>query len=234
TPAGQELYEFIKPFFDNLHPMADKLRGGVAQAIRIGASEIVLRDHLPALIEKIRERFPRLRFSLREAYQPQLEAWLEQQEIDLAVTLLHQKPSKGIDSLALLKMPLILLVAKNNGLKSAAELWNRDRIDEPLISLPANETICKSFQSDLAKRKVDWFPSCDVNSLNLIETYVANGYGIGLSIQIPNKKLPSGIRALPLPGFEPVTLGVLWRGKPSPLTQAFLDELKLRARMFMT
>src|SRR5437762_11761543 len=42
TPAGHELFDFIKPFFDNLGPVADKLRGGAAQAIRIGASEIVL------------------------------------------------------------------------------------------------------------------------------------------------------------------------------------------------
>src|ERR1039457_3795815 len=45
TPPGEKLYQFIKPFFDNLAPMADKLRGGSSQHIRIGASEIVLRDH---------------------------------------------------------------------------------------------------------------------------------------------------------------------------------------------
>src|ERR1051325_1469402 len=47
TPAGTELYAFIKPFFDNLGPMAEKLRGGEAQHIRIAASEIVLREYLP-------------------------------------------------------------------------------------------------------------------------------------------------------------------------------------------
>src|SRR3989454_959314 len=41
TPAGEELYQFIRPFFDNLNSMADKLRGGVSQQMRIGASEIV-------------------------------------------------------------------------------------------------------------------------------------------------------------------------------------------------
>ncbi len=232
TAAGSELFHFIQPFFGNLSSITAKLQGGTAHQIRIGASEIVLRDHLPALIEKVRERFPQLRLSLREAYQPQLETWLEQQEIDLALTLIHDKPSPGIHSLALLKMPLVLLVNKKNKLKSAEELWKRDRIDETLICLPANEVMCKNFQHGLAKLNLDWFPNFDVNSLNLIETYVAGGYGIGLSIDIPQGKLPPEIRALPLPGFEPVTFGVLWRGKPSPLTQAFLDELQVRARRF--
>src|SRR5215468_2865909 len=44
TPAGQELYNFISPFFGNLAEMANKLQGGVSHQIRIGASEVVLRD----------------------------------------------------------------------------------------------------------------------------------------------------------------------------------------------
>ncbi len=55
TPAGQELFDFIKPFFDNLRPVADKLRGGVGQTIRIGASEIVLRDHLPGVLKVVQK-----------------------------------------------------------------------------------------------------------------------------------------------------------------------------------
>jgi DNA-binding transcriptional LysR family regulator len=35
TPQGKELYEFIKPFFENLTPMAEKLRGGMTQHLRM-------------------------------------------------------------------------------------------------------------------------------------------------------------------------------------------------------
>lgn len=232
TAAGKDLFQFIEPFFGNLQNVTERLQGGTTHRIRIGASEIILRDHLPALIEKVRQKFPRLKLTLREAYQPQLESWLERNEIDLAVTLLHDKAPAGTHSIALLKLPLVLLVNKNSKLTSAGELWKRDRIDEPLICLPENEVISKNFQSALARLKVDWFPSFDVNSLNLIESYVANGYGIGVSIKNPAAKFPEGICALPLDGFEPVTFGVMWRGKPSPLTLAFLEELKARAQQF--
>ena len=77
---------------------------------------------------------------------------------------------------------------------------------------------------------MDWFPSIEVSSLDLIETYVANGFGIGVSVQVPNAKLLPSVRVLPLPDFAPVALGVLWRGKTSALLQAFLDELQLRAK----
>src|SRR5947199_7075004 len=53
TSAGQELYCFIQPFFNNLNSVADKLRGGVSQQMRIGASEIVLRDYLPPVLQAV-------------------------------------------------------------------------------------------------------------------------------------------------------------------------------------
>ena len=41
TELGQELYEFIKPFFGNLTPVAEKLQGGVSQHLRIAHRETV-------------------------------------------------------------------------------------------------------------------------------------------------------------------------------------------------
>src|SRR5437016_7381815 len=72
TPAGQELFQYIQPFFENLGKMADQLRGGISQHVRIGASEVVLREHLPVVIENVRAKFPKVRVTLRQGYQPEL------------------------------------------------------------------------------------------------------------------------------------------------------------------
>jgi len=92
--------------------------------------------------------------------------------------------------------------------------------------------MCKHFQQGLRRLGVDWFTGIEVSSVDLIETYVVNGFGIGLSVLVPKSELRAGIRAIPLPRSEfcPVVLGVLWRGKPSAVLQSFLDELRLRAR----
>src|SRR3990172_1158188 len=58
SAAGKRLYEFITPFFSNLDRLADEIRGGEAQHIRIGASATVLRDHLPELLQTVRKKFP--------------------------------------------------------------------------------------------------------------------------------------------------------------------------------
>jgi len=230
TPPGEKLYRFIEPFFSGIAPTTAQLQVGAAPQIRIGASDIVLREHLPDVLQLVRRKFPQLKLSLRGGYQPDLEVLLEQQEIDLAVTLIEKKPPAGIRSMKLLDLPLVLLAHKSNGLTSVEELWRQNRISEMLITLPAREAICRNFQQGLKRRGVDWFPGIEVSSIELVETYVEHRFGIGLSVAVPGASLPPNVRALPLPGFSPVVIGALWRGKPSPLAQMVVEALQLRAR----
>lgn len=229
TPTGQELFEFIRPFFSNLEPMTTKLQGGTSHQIRIGASEIVLRDHLPHFISKVTETYPGLKLTLKEGYQPQIETWLGNDELDLGFTLINERPSPGIESMPLVELPLVLLVPKKSKLKSAEDILRQDKIEHTLINLPSNEAITQNFQKGLTNRGVDWFPSIEVSSLHLIETYVALGYGIGLFVQLPVTKNHKDVRALPLPEFPPVTFGALWKGRPTPVMQAFMDQAHARS-----
>jgi DNA-binding transcriptional LysR family regulator len=66
--------------------------------------------------------------------------------------------------------------------------------------------------------------------MDLIGIYVANGLGIGVAVDLPQKPLPENVRALPLPGFPPLVIGALWRGKTTPVMDAFLGEAKARAK----
>lgn len=229
TPPGQELYDFIRPFFDNLDQVEAQLRGTIPR-INIGASEIVLRDHLPPVLEVVRKKFPGLRVTLRAGYQPELEGWLQKKELDLAITLLDEKPPAGIQTRPLLKVPLVLIVPKASPWRAAQDIWKRDRIDDALICLPTNDAICRTFQKGLAEAGLDWAPGIEVSSFDLIEGYVANGYGIGLAVAVPQGKPSPKVRVLPLTDFPQVTIGALWVGRINPVTQCFLDAMQAKAK----
>ena len=226
TPAGEELFRYIQPFFENIQTMADKIRGGVSQQLRIAASEIVLRDYLPMLLQHTRERFPKLKVTLREGYFPQVLDWFAAQDIDLSIGLLSGKPPAGIESLPLFKLPLVLMVPKASKLKSAEELWSRDRIEETLVTVPSNEPIRRAFQDGLVRRKIDWFSGIEVSTVELVQTYVANGYGLGVTVAIPRAKYHPQVRLLPLTDFPVPVFGVLWQGRPTPVVAAFLEVLR--------
>ena len=229
TPPGEKLYQFVQPFFANLDTLAAELHPQAAPRLRIGAPELAFRNHLPELLNDLRARFPRLKLSLRSGYQQQLESWLEQREIDLALTPMETNPPPSLMMVSLLRLPLVLLVPHRSRIKAATDLWTRDKIEEPLICLPPTETISRNFQHGLARLGVDWPPSMEASSLELINTYVLNGLGIGLSVAIPKQLFPRGLRMLPLQGFQPVELGALWYGELNSVEKAFLQEIQRRA-----
>ena len=205
-PAGVELFEFIKPFFDDVEKVAGRIHGAVQQ-LRIAAPSIVLHDYVPELLQQVRRRFPIFRLQLHEAARADAERLLQTGEIDLAITVIDSKRRPEIYSRPLLELPLILLVNKKHHLTTAKQLWSRDKIEETLITFPRGDAVQRHFQHGLERFGVEWFPGIEVNSTRLIEHYVANGYGIGATVATPGFKPPPGVRVISLPSFPPVVVG---------------------------
>jgi DNA-binding transcriptional LysR family regulator len=224
TTEGGELYAFVRPFFENLDAVEARLRKRAAPAIRIGASELVLRAYLPTVMRHLRRRHPQMRLSLQSGFTPQLEAWLLDRQIDLAITPLEKRPPKRLGCLRLLRVPLVLLVHRRAGFRSAAELWAQRRITAPLITLPADETVSRHFQKGLQRLGIEWPPAIEASSLDLITQYVADGHGVGVNVNLPEVCRHPQVRILPLEGFDPIEVVALWHGPPAPLVGAVLEE----------
>jgi DNA-binding transcriptional LysR family regulator len=233
SPAGLELFEFIKPFFDNIEIVGGKLRQNKSPQLRIAAPSIVLHDYIPELLQKLRTKFPQFRLYLHEAARAEAERLLLARDVDLAITLVEKKSRAGIQVQPLLELRLILLVHRNSGLASAGELRKRDKIEETLISFPRMDPIHASFQRGLERLGVGWFCGIEVNSARLIERYVASGYGIGLAVAVPGFKPAAGVRVLGLPTFPSVVVGASWSGKLSNISKQLLAELETEAEVQM-
>lgn len=224
TAAGTELFDFVRPFFENVDRVADRLRTKASPLLRVGAAELVLCDYLPALIDRLREQQPKLRLSLRSGFQDDIEQLLHYREIDVAIVPLAGAPAGRFECVRLMRLPLVLLVAADSEITSAEDLWSRREIDDPLICLPETELITKHFRQGLQRRRVEWSHAVEASSLDLVARYVANGYGIGLGVTSPGATGPTAVRALPLAEFEPVDIAVLWQGEATPLIRALVDE----------
>ena len=222
TPSGEELAAFVGPFFENLAPMAKRLRVHAVPQLRLGASELVLRSHLPTVIQRLKQGHPELRLALRSGFQPELEAALRNREIDLAIIPLRGRLPAQTSCLRLLRLPLVLLVHKKSKIKSASELWTHQRPAEQLIGLPATESISIVFQKGLKRLGLTWPLAVEASSMELITQYVANGDGVGVNIALPEVVRHPAVRVLPLDGFDRLELAAVWRGAPTPLIRAVL------------
>jgi DNA-binding transcriptional LysR family regulator len=230
TPAGEKLYAFVTPFFRELTATEERLRGQISQHLHLAASPTLLRDVVPELVDKMRTQFPQLRLSTREIPPVEAETILNQHNVDLAVTVLEHQPALGLQCRKLIALPMILLVPKQSSYRAASEIFRPEVFrKEILISLPVWETLPKLFNDKLRLKKMEWLPGIEVNSVEVIQDYVLRDFGIGLSIQLPHKSIPKGLRPIPLPGFPPIVVAALWRGKLSPIAEEFLKQLQARA-----
>lgn len=224
TAEGETLFAFIEPFFANLPEVAERLRGGADNSLRISCPEIVQRDYLPPLISAVRKRVPDFHFTLESARIDEIEISLRSGKIDIGLAASAGSKDSGIHRHELLKMPLALLVQKKGGPASAKEILDRDRIDLPLLTLPRGEPAVVAFQQELQRRKIEWFPMLELASLDLVARFVAEGHGAGLVLDIPGTTRPPGVRVLPLPGFPEISFYALTFGNRSPMAELFIAE----------
>lgn len=228
-PAGVELFQFVQPFFGQLTTVEQRLKTGSCRTLRVAAPVMALRDHLPGVLQAVRQRFPDLQLTLRAGQQPQVEAWLERQELDIAITLLEGNCAKGLHHLPLMELPLVLWVPKSSRFRHASEILEAaaaENLEEPLISITGSELAPRRFREYLETRSIEWPTRVEVTDLELVSVYVRNGFGIGLGLIVPGTPTPEGLRALPLIDLAPLRLGAVWQGDPDPVMRALLDTVQ--------
>ena len=224
TPEGQVLLAFVRPFFENLDKVEASIRAGLAPVLRIGAAEPVLCDHLPSVLTALRRGQPRLQLHLRSGYQAQLESWLLEHQIDLAVTALESRPPSNLRRRLLVRLPLVLLVPRGSPVRTESEFWDHFDPRAALVSLPETEAVSRHFRRGLERRRLTWAPTIIASSLEAVARYVAGGYGIGVSVSGATRQ-PS-VRSIALNGFPSIEIVALWTGRMSPIVQEALGAMR--------
>lgn len=230
TPHGERLFSFIAPFFANLREVGGELRGHSLRRLRLAASAGVLRVQVPSLLRDLRTMHEDVILTLREGNQAMAEQLLLQGEIDLAITEAEGVPAAGLETLVLARLPLVLLVRDESPLRSIKTLLVRgERIPIPLITLPEHEVLVRNFREGMRQLGWSWDTAIEVTALDLVETYVAEGFGAGLTIAVPDTEPPAGLRRVPLPNFPPLVVAAWWAGELGPVPADFLGLVRRRA-----
>lgn len=236
TPEGEELYDFCYPFFSRLDQIEDKLSGEESRYLRLAASAATMRNHLPEVLEMLREQVPGLRLSLREVEPDKLENLLVEQKIDAAVGVL---PADGPGSLVrepLLSLRPALVVPERSGARSLEDLTTVDEFDEtlrhgvgPLVGLPGHEVLQQRFEKELEKLRIRWPIAIEVNSTEVVRDYVARGFGTGLGLSIPGREEGEGWRSVALLECEPLVFGLIYQRIQKPVVTLFLEMARRKA-----
>ena len=240
TPEGEELYDYVYPFFSQMKNVEGLLKGELKNHLRICASASVLRNHLPDVLEQMKLKNPDLKLSLKEVDPSDIYGILMNQQSDIAVSIIHGKLTEGMKSEELLTLPLVLIVPNTIKVKRFEDLLEPDpeskdgkgkRARIPLVGLPQHESLQQIFQEKISKIGVSWDVSVEVNSLDVIESYVSRGFGAGVSVAIPGLAQElKGCRVIPLDDFPPLVIGAIYQGNLKPIAAEFLELTKQYAK----
>lgn len=236
TPEGDELYDYIYPFFSRMAEVEQSIKGENTHHLRICASASVLRNHLPNVLEQLKLKCPELKLSLKEIEPSDIFTFLLQQQADIAISIVHGKLTDGLKAEKLLELPLCLLVPQTCKVKKLEDLLESDpegngyRAKIPLVGLPQNETLQQIFKDGLEKRNIKWDVSVEVNSVDVIKSYVSRGFGAGVGVSIPGVNDLDGCFAIPLTDFDPLVIGAVFQGTLKPIAEEFLATTKKYAK----
>jgi DNA-binding transcriptional LysR family regulator len=231
TPAGREVFEFVTPFFAGLPQLTASVRGQATQQLRLAASASVMREHFPDLLRELGRRIPGLRLNLRDTGFAGAVRLLRSHEVDLALGIHDPKQAAGLRFELLVKMPMVLLVETSSPFTNATRVL-RDAASGSLalIAPPPPDELLEPFHGELKRRNLRWEVKLEAPGLDLVEAYVAQGFGVGLSLAIPGRVLPPNVRVLKLPGFPQLRYGALWNDRLSSPALHCLELMRKRAR----
>jgi len=197
--------------------------------LRLAAAPNFLANHLPTVLEALKQQIPELQLTLREVTPTEAERLLTNQEVDGAIALHRNDPTPPVKREELMRLPVVLLAppeAKYKTLAALAKAAKDGEIKEPLITLPADEVLTQLFHDALGHRDLAWSTTMEVNTLELVHAYVSHGFGYGLTVGVPVAAVPDNVSVIRLPKFPTLVVGFSTTGELNPVAARFLEEAR--------
>jgi len=235
TAAGKRIYDFINPFFSGIKDINELIFNNLKPQLRITGVSEFLKIYLPDLFKQLKKEMPDVVLRIFDRNQSGSIDILDRGDADLAITVLEQHLPPRIQSLEIIRLPMIALIPSNlSYIKNEKDLFKAIKLAAPpLISLPDHEKLTSLFQSHLESLGYSWPVTIEAGSIELVEAYANQGLGWGLSVKRPDFKPPKGLIEIVLKDFPKLPIAAFWKGSLPPCANRFLDLLRNKAANYL-
>lgn len=234
TAEGKIFLEEALRMRARMSQIRDSLAGETARPLRIAASDLVIRDHLPALLKQI-DAATRTRLVLQEAQSQDLAGLVRNGDADLAIGLLSRHvPSRATPLVEKIgEIPIVLLVPPSHAetVKNWEDFLQVSRRGEKLglVGLSQANLVMRHITSSLRRFGVEIPISLEVSSIGHVPAYVDLDFGFGFGFGIPDTTANDGTHNIihpPADIMSPLNL-VVWHGESlDPSAARLLDLIR--------
>jgi DNA-binding transcriptional LysR family regulator len=224
TEAGVVLLEEARRLlgeFDAAIERARRAGRGETGQLTIGVPPSVMLTKLPSAIRKYRERFPGVRFTLRELSTSAIEAALTAGQVDIGFL-------RGGASGAFIEFGfeegLVAVLPAQHALASRPRLTLRHLAREPFVFFPRrlgeafyDQLLFYCVEAGFTPRVVQ-----EATQWQSVVTFVEAGMGVSIAPACVEKFRRNGVVCRPLPGLSTTVTACSQGGNKSPASEAFL------------
>ena len=183
TDFGEEVYPRVVRLRRDADQLADDMRtrsGVPIGDVRFGLLPSAVSMLTGPLLSEVRQRWPQVRLHFTEGSSAQLEEWLSQGRLDLAL-LLREGDSARPDETVLIELPLYLVVPAKHPLAARKSIPFDQVAALPLV-LPGEPHPLRATLARLVReRKLTLAPALEADSIGLQHEIVACGGGFAIT-----------------------------------------------------
>lgn len=199
TPAGERLFAFARPFFENLPGLVRSLReGDYGGELTIRTAAMLLRRLMPPWVKRLVRKHPQITVHLAETVRPALEDLLTG-EADLVVDHIPEVP-EGVATMQVATVRPFIVMPRDHRLASRKRLPLRELESDPFITYSPNLVSRELQLQALARHGVAPPQALSASTADSIMGLVESGLGWSLLPSLEeNGPRGKGIAVAPLP-----------------------------------
>jgi LysR family nitrogen assimilation transcriptional regulator len=179
TELGQRIAPKVRAWLASTEQLENDVRGSAGTPIgkvRIGSLPSMAHPLLSAVFAKLKERYPLIQLAVREGQGAQLETWLDDGTVDLAI-LYRTAPSPANGDIYLVETSTYLVGAVGNRLTSRKTVPFSALHDLPLVLFCRPNSWREQLEQIAAERKVTINVALEADSISL-QTHLASEGGM--------------------------------------------------------
>jgi DNA-binding transcriptional LysR family regulator len=227
TEAGGSLLDdarrIVRDFEEAIEHARRAGRGETGQ-LTVGTPPSVMLTRLPAAIRRYRERFPEVRFTLRELSTTAIAEGLEAGTLDVGL-LREGSPDVGD---VILREPVVAVLPAGHALAARENLNLRRLAGEPFVLFPRR--LGEAFYDRLISFCADagFTPRVvqEATQWQSVVTFVETGLGVSLAPACVQRFRWKGVVYRAMPGLSTAVSVCVQTGRPSAAVSAFLKVLR--------
>ncbi len=160
--------------------------------LTIGVNESICSVKLPKLLEEYRKQYPEVNFYIKIGSANELESWLKENQIDVAVLLDKQWNVPELTVQLCQEEPLCLFVSPDHPLAGADNVLPHDVSSHPMLLISNSSCWKNIFQEVMEEANEPFRIMLETSSISDLKQFAVRGFGIAvLPLYAVNEELES-------------------------------------------